>query len=342
MHFSKPDDSYYSVDELKLLNSQNLAVVVPCYNEENNVRIVVETMPDFVECIVLVNDASTDSTSVVLKELEDEHTRVVTIELLENEGVGGAIAAGYKYCNENGVFAAAVMAGDAQMDPYDLHQLFLPVLKGEANYVKGNRLLFDKAIDTIPKVRFFGNAGLSLLTKFASGYWDISDTQCGYTVVDHHILKTMNWDKMYKRYGQPNDLLIKLNIHDFVVRDILVKPVYNVGENSGIAISRVIFTISNIIFRGAIKRLFLKYVIYDFHPLILFFLFGLFTFLGSLYFMLVLLISYVLGEEVRELYLICGLFLFSTSFNSLFFSMWLDMEENKKLRAKTSRWSSYE
>lgn len=332
MHFKKPDVLDLDSTDRSLLEKSRIAVVVPCFNEENNLGVVVNTVPDYVDHIVLVDDKSTDRTLIIAKELLESNPKVVILELKENEGVGGAIAAGYEWCRDNDVDAAAVMAGDAQMDPYELPLLLCPVLNKVANYTKGNRLLYKDAFTLIPRVRFFGNSVLSLLTKFASGYWSVSDTQCGYTVADKDVLDTIDWQKMYKRYGQPNDLLISLNINDFVVKDIIVRPVYNVGEKSGIKISRVIFTISRVILKGAIRRLYWKYVVKDFHPLILFLAFGVSMFLIGAAFAAHVAFSFFGGASVPNVSLICALFSFGTAFNSLFFSMWLDMVEGKSLK----------
>lgn len=331
MHFKKPDVSDLEPAHKRLFEKSKIAVVVPCFNEEKNLGVVVNTVPEYIDHIVLVDDKSTDRTLALAKEMSISNPKVVVLELSENEGVGGAIAAGYEWCRDNHMHAAVVMAGDAQMDPHELPLLLVPVLNKSANYTKGNRLLYKEAFHMIPRVRFFGNSVLSLLTKFASGYWSISDAQCGYTVADKNVLSTIDWQKMYKRYGQPNDLLISLNINDFVVKDIIMRPVYNVGEKSGIKISRVIFTISRVILKGAIKRLYWKYVVKDFHPLILFFAFGMLMLLIGFMFLAHVVFSFFGGASVPNVSLICALFSFGTAFNSLFFSMWLDMVEGRNI-----------
>ena len=134
---------------------------------------------------------------------------------------------------DNNIDAAVVMAGDGQMDPKDLPLLLDPVVSGEVYYSKANRLIYQDTYSNIPKIRFFGNAIISLLTKIASGYWHISDSQTGYTVICKEA-------KTYKRYGQPNDLLVRLNVHNFIVKDVPLKPVYNVGERSKLKMRKVI------------------------------------------------------------------------------------------------------
>ncbi len=113
-----------------------------------------------------------------------------------------------------------------------------------------------------------------MLTKIASGYWHIADSQSGYTAINKKALRLVNWDKMYKRYGQPNDLLVLLNIFNLKVRDIYTEPLYDVGENSKLSIPRVIFTIPFLLFRRFLYRLKEKYIIRDFHPLVFFYASG--------------------------------------------------------------------
>src|SRR5262249_36871195 len=161
-----------------------------------------------------------------------------------------------------------VMAGDAQMNPSDMPNLLKPVLLDQVDYTKGNRLLHVQA-ERIPRVRFFGNAILSMLTKVASGYWHIADSQCGYTAIGSRALHTLDWDQMYKGYGQPNDLLVMLNAQDMRVRDVDVEPLYDIGERSGFRAHRMVWPIGRLLWRRFFWRLKWKYVVRDFHPLVL-------------------------------------------------------------------------
>lgn len=332
MHFSKPSDKDIDPDLLETLYAHKIGVVVPCHNEQVNIDVVVNTLPDYVNVIVIVNDVSTDDTVGRVEKLAEGDKRVVLLNHKENQGVGGAIATGYEWCRDNDMDAAVVMAGDAQMDPVELPSLLQPVLCDGVNYCKGNRLVYQQARHIIPGVRFFGNSVLSLATKLASGYWHVSDSQCGYTVVDRDILHGVDWQQMYKRYGQPNDLLVTLNIQNYRVRDVPVRPVYNIGEVSGIKIRRVIFTISNIIVRRGLERLWLKYVVYDFHPLVLFFLFGVSMAILSIFFAVSVIVNWINDGQAPVLSTLALLFSLSFSINSFFFSMWMDMEKNRNLR----------
>ncbi len=75
------------------------------------------------------------------------------------------------------------MAADNQMDPAELATLVEPVARGEVDYAKANRLVSGEAWRLIPRTRYLGNAILSLLTKIASGYWHVADSQAGYTAI---------------------------------------------------------------------------------------------------------------------------------------------------------------
>ncbi|MBW2093145.1 MAG: glycosyltransferase family 2 protein, partial [Deltaproteobacteria bacterium] len=253
-----------------------ICAVIPAYNEAGQIGKVIETMPDYIDHMVVVDDASRDETVEVVRNYQKDNHKIILLEHEANQGVGGAIATGYKWARDNGMDIAVVMAGDGQMDPRDLPALLDPVVEEGVDYTKGNRLFTGEAYSKIPKVRYYGNAFLSLLTKMSSGYWHVADSQSGYTAINAKALHTINWDKMYKRYGQPNDLLIRLNQYDFRVRDVQTRPVYNVGETSGIKLYRVVPKIVWILFRGFWQRFFFKYVIRDFHPLIFFYLLSFF------------------------------------------------------------------
>jgi len=332
MHISKPSDADVNPELLRILRAAKIAIVVPCFNEQRNIRTVIETIPDYCDAVVVVDDKSTDDTVAIARRSQEIDPRVVVLEHAINQGVGGAIASGYEWARDNGMDAAVVMAGDAQMDPAELPILLAPCLVDGVNYVKGNRLVYQQSRHIIPGIRFFGNSALSLLTKFASGYWHVSDSQCGYTVADRNVLKLVDWSKMYRRYGQPNDLLVSLNIQNFSVKDVPVRPIYGVGEVSGIKLRRVVFTISNVLMRRGLERLLLKYVVYDFNPLIFFVAFSFLTAILAFFFFVSVVIKWIATGEAPILSTLAFLFTVGFSFNSLFFSMWMDMEANKPLK----------
>ncbi len=315
-----------------MYRNQKISVVVPAHNEETQITRVIDTMPAFVDTIVIINDRSSDRTSEVIKAHPQYGTpKIVLIEHTVNQGVGGAIATGYKWSRDHGIDIAVVMAGDAQMNPADLPAILDPLVEGTVDYTKGNRLVTGEAIKKIPKVRFYGNSVLSLLTKIASGYWRVADSQTGYTGINARALAAIDWDHMYKRYGQPNDLLVKLNVAGMRVIDVPVEPVYNVGEKSGIVVRKVIFTIGSLLLRLFFWRLKEKYIIRNFHPLVFFYAFGFFALsLSALLFVRLIWLWGATGQ-VPEITFLTWLFSFSLSFNSFAFAMWFDYEENKHL-----------
>ena len=316
-----------------MFEGAKVAVVIPCYNEGHLVARVIETMPDFVDRLYLVDDRSSDDTADVIQRFVDaDPDRVRLIFHAVNLGVGGAIASGYRAALEDRMDVTVVMAGDAQMDPADLPAIVAPVARGECDYSKGNRLFTGDAWKIIPRVRYLGNSMISLLTKIASGYWHVADSQSGYTAIGLEALATIDWDKMYKRYGQPNDLLVRLNIHSFRVRDVTVRPVYGVGERSGIKPLRMIPRLSWLLFRLFLYRMGMKYVILDFHPLVFFYAIGLVLFpTGCLFGVYLLLVRMIVGPVAGTSALFAALMVI-TGLQFLLFAMWFDMDYNKDLK----------
>jgi len=314
-----------------MYKSRKIAVVVPSHNEETQIGRVVKTMPDIVDRIIIVNDASRDRTVDVVRSLIPDHPRIELIDLQVNVGVGGAIAAGYKWCRNNDIDVAVVMAGDGQMAPKDLVPVIEPVVDGCYDYSKGNRLFSGEAYRKIPRVRFFGNSVLSLLTKIASGYWHVADSQTGYTAISRRALQAIDWDLMYKRYGQPNDLLVRLNVENMHVVDVPIEPVYNIGEKSGIRIRKVIFTISWLLVRMFFWRLKEKYFIRTFHPLLFFYAFGAGMSVVALLFGIRVIALWLMRGAMPEISVLLTVFAASVGFNSLGFAFWFDFEANKDL-----------
>lgn len=316
-----------------MIDGRQIGVVVPCHNEEKLIGRVIDTMPEFVDRIYVVDDVSSDDTvHIVERYVQQQPGRITLLRHEHNQGVGGAIATGYKAARDEEMTVTAVMAGDAQMDPDDLMRVIKPVLNGDYDYSKGNRLFTGDAWKKIPHIRYLGNSFLSLLTKIASGYWHVADSQSGYTAINLPALKRINWDQMYKRYGQPNDLLVRLNIYNFRVCDVPIRPVYGIGEKSGIRPLRMIPRLAWLLFRLFLFRLVQKYVIRDFHPLLFFYLMGMILFPAGTILGVYLFISRIVSGPVAGTSALFSAFLIITGLQFLFFAMWFDMEYNRDLK----------
>ena len=364
-----------------MLNNKTIAVVVPAYNESKQIKMVLETIPDFVDRIIVVDDCSKDDTSNIVKEYfdnnisnisipsilkddvvlnaynkadielrerakkeidffipsevlnhDDENERIILIKHKKNGGVGAARATGYKWCKDHNIDCSASMDGDGQMDSSELESICSPIVEEGVDYVKGNRLIHESAWVIIPKIRFFGNSILSILTKIASGYWHVSDTQTGYTAISNHGLNSIPLYKIYKRYGMPNDMLIKLNIAFCSIREVKIKPVYAVGEKSKLNVLKVIFPILTLLIKGFFKRLWTKYLIRNFHPLFLLYNTAFLIFLSNSYFFYHLVINFIdTKSKTPTDFLIIFIFLTISGFQSLLFAMWMDIQDNERL-----------
>jgi glycosyltransferase involved in cell wall biosynthesis len=312
-----------------------VTVVIPAYNEERLLGRVLATMPAIVDRVIVVDDASRDGTDRILVEAKVQlHDRLCVIRHERNGGVGAAIVTGYKAALESARERelVAVMAGDAQMDPEELPLLLLPLVRDQADYTKGNRLFTGEAWKIIPRHRYLGNAALSLLTKIASGYWHVADSQSGYTAITAEALRVLQLDRLYKRYGFPNHLLVELNNYDFRVRDVPIRPVYNIGESSGIRLPRVVPTLSWLLVKCYFWRIKEKYIIRDFHPLVFFLALGLFLTGGGFLLGLYILYLRLTAGPVAPTAVIFDAFCLIMGMQMLFFAMWMDMEHNKGLK----------
>jgi len=310
-----------------------VGVVVPAYNEETQIDCVLETMPSFVDRVYVVDDGSSDATAEHVNEwAKKRHSKVELIRHAARSGVGAAITSGYKAALDGGMEVVAVMAGDGQMDPQELHLILDPVAEGKVAYSKGNRLTSGVAWQKTPKVRYLGNAFLSLLTKMASGYWHIADTQSGYTAISADALRMLDLDGMYRSYGYPNDMLVRLNVHNLRVSDVHITPRYGIGERSKMKVSKVIPTVTLLLIRGFFYRMFEKYVIRDFHPLVFFYALGTLLTLFGLGLGLVELWAKVTRDDVAVATIVLVALLMISGLQLLLFAMWFDMEYNKELR----------
>jgi glycosyltransferase involved in cell wall biosynthesis len=315
-----------------MIEGKRIGVVVPAYNEERLLAETLASVPGFVDRIIVVDDASRDGTAGRAHEAADRDPRIVVLSRERNGGVGAAIVTGYKRAIEERIDVTCVMAADNQMDPDDLEHLVAPVARGEVDYAKANRLVSGQAWQLIPHHRYLGNAVLSLLTKIASGYWHVADSQSGYTAIGLPMLEQLDLDRVYTRYGFPNDMLVHLNVWNARVRDIPSRPVYGVGERSGIRLHRVVPSISWLLFKGFWWRLLHKYVIRDFHPLVFFYLLGVLMSVLGLALGIAEVVLRLMGNQITAatIVLVALLLIFGSQFT--LFAMWFDMESNKDLR----------
>jgi glycosyltransferase involved in cell wall biosynthesis len=315
-----------------MYREKSVAVVIPAYNEEKLIGKVLQSIPLFVDHIVVVDDGSTDSTNEVLESLIQKEPRLTVIRHHENKGPGAAHATAYLWCRDKDVDVVAGMDGDAQMDPEDLPSLLDPIVEDRADYTKGNRLITGEAWQKIPKLRYLGNGALTFLTKIASGYWHVTDSQTGYNAIKKEALQMIPIEKIFPGYGWPNDLLVTLNIYGMRVMDVPINPVYGIGEKSGFSLYGVLFPLFFLIFRLFFKRMVQKYVIRDFHPLILFYTLGSIVLFLDIPLGLRLLIFWGRDGRIPPINALAILFCTIIGFQSILFGMLFDMEANRDLK----------
>ncbi|MFZ5945161.1 MAG: glycosyltransferase family 2 protein [Bacillota bacterium] len=315
-----------------MLQNKNIGVIVPAYNEERLIGKVFDTMPEYVDTIIVINDGSKDRTKEIILNYMSRDKRIILIDHEKNKGLGQSLIDGYVKSRALNLDVVAVMAGDAQMDPSDLINVAKPIIDGQADYVKGNRLLMENVYNIMPKYRFWGNSFLTFLTKFATGYWHIIDPQCGYTAISKEALKKIRIEQMIKGYGYNADILNMLNLVNAKVKDVEIKPVYG-EEQSKIKLSTYIPNVSLLLLKLFVKRMVKKYLIREFHPLVFFYLF---SFICNIIIGLPLIIRFFTIYFSLGIAPTTTLSILSTSFMmgyfSFFFGMWLDMEDNKALK----------
>ncbi|MFH1531514.1 MAG: glycosyltransferase family 2 protein [Pseudomonadota bacterium] len=235
-----------------MYHGQSIGVVIPAFNEERFIPRTLGTMPGFVDRVAVVDDGSRDGTADQVREIGDP--RVVLIRHDQNRGVGGAILTGYRHLLDAGLDVLVVMAGDGQMDPADLPALLDPVIEGTADHTKGNRLYHPDTPRVMPAWRLVGNVALSLLTRITAGYPDVVDSQCGYTATRAEILSAVDLDRVYPRYGFPNDLLAHLHSAGARVAHVQVRPIYE-GQSTGLRPLTAVPALSWVLARSWVLRL---------------------------------------------------------------------------------------
>ncbi|MBI3032861.1 glycosyltransferase family 2 protein [Candidatus Woesearchaeota archaeon] len=314
-----------------MYQNKKVCLVIPAYNEKRLIKPTLTHVPDTIDRIYVIDDASTDGMGDVVKEVMKKDKRISLIQHKKNKGVGAGIITGYNYALKEGYDIAVVIGGDYQMDLGDLPNFLDPLINDEADYTKGNRFLYAKGIpDVMPSHRLFGNSMLSLMTKIASGYYKVFDTMDGYTAINKKALEVVDWKNAWKGYGYPAEFLIRLNAYGLKVKDVPRRAIYLKGERqSQIKVVKYMLKVMPMLMRGFFWRLGNKYVLRDFHPLVFFYIMGLMLFpLGLLLgFWIMYRLTFNLGISINWA-ILCAL-LVITGFQSILFAMFFDMEQSK-------------
>lgn len=311
-----------------MYKGHRIGVVVPAFNEQELILETLGGMPDYVDQIFFIDDCSTDNTYELVLKRQKEDCRIRIIAHEVNMGLGKSLVDGYVASKETDIDITVVMAGDNQMHPHDLPNLLDAIIDSGYDYAKGNRLLHAN-IHSMPTYRFLGNSILTILTKFATGYYRLMDPQCGYTAIRNIVLKRIPIQSMTRGYGYNADILCMLNIQRFRVADIEVRPVYD-REKSKIKIWKYIPKTSWILTKLFFYRLWHRYIVLDFHPLVLFYLFAfLNTILLIVPFSLRLVYLWSKYGEFPSNTMTIVIFSILMTFQSILFAIWMDMDYNK-------------
>ncbi|MGB9799736.1 MAG: glycosyltransferase family 2 protein [Thermanaerothrix sp.] len=245
------------------LNGTKIAVIIPAYNVEKHILEVISTLPSYISFIIVIDDASTDRTYEIVANLARKDERIRLIKHHLNQGVGGAMVSGFKKALELDADICVKMDGDGQMDPSYLPNLVNPLINGEADYTKGNRFRDFSALKSMPTLRRFGNLVLSFLVKAATGYWNIFDPTNGFIAIRKEVLLELPMENIEKTYFFETSMLANLYLINAKITDIPIPARYG-NEQSNLKISRVVIEFPPKLIGILIRRILLKYFLFDF------------------------------------------------------------------------------
>lgn len=259
-----------------MYREKKVAYVIPARNEEKLILDTLKAIPAFVDTVYVVDDASTDKTAETVLGYSDKRVKLLRHEV--NQGPGAAIITGYKKARDENFDIAVVCGGDNQMPLDQTTNLIDPILDGKADYTKGNRFMEGgEKLKDMPVTRVIGNTIISLLTKIASGYYKIFDVVDGFTAINKKALHAVDWDRAWKKYGYPMDFLVRMNVYKFKVLDIPRRTIYLPGvRQSQIKGLNYALRVSPMLLKNYFYRLYKRYMIGDFHPLIFMYFAGIF------------------------------------------------------------------
>jgi len=261
---------------MKLFKNHSIAVVIPCYKVENQIEKVVAQIPDYVTSLILVNDASPDKTGEILERLANENSKITVLHHSKNQGVGGAMISGFQEAVKQKHEAVIKIDGDGQMNIAYFEKMVTAIFEEKYNFAKGNRFFDRKMLRKMPAIRQIGNLGMSFLIKMASGYWKIFDPANGFFCMHTSLLKKIDFNRLSKRFFFESSLLIELYYAGAKIKDIAMPAIY-AEEKSNLSVWKTFFSFPPKLFKAFVRRIWLRYFIYDFNIITIVF----FNFLGE-------------------------------------------------------------
>jgi len=251
----------------------DIAAVIPAYGVERDIQFVMGGLPDYIKHIIVVNDASPDSSAELVTVAAQKDKRITLISHTQNQGVGGAMVSGFRKALELGAQIVIKLDGDGQMDPVHIPALIKPLIQGKADYVKGNRFRDFQSLQQMPIIRRVGNLGLSFLTKAATGYWGIFDPTNGFFAIRAEVLAQLSFEKIDRRYFFETSMLANLYLLGALVMDVSIPARYR-NETSNLSIRRTLIEFPFKLLVTFFRRILLKYYIYDFSMMSLYLIIG--------------------------------------------------------------------
>ena len=315
-----------------MYRGKRIALVIPAYNESRLIGPTLAATPELVDRVIVVDDASTDDMGRVVREHAERDARIELVRHDTNRGPGAGIITGYKRVVADGFDVAVVVGGDNQMPLDQMTRLLDPIVDGRADYTKGNRFMRGGSLammpSDMPMTRVIGNMIITMLTKVASGYYKVADVVEGYTAIGRDALEQVDWDRAWPGYGYPMDFLIRLNAHGLRVLDVPRRAIYLPGERqSQIKGVRYALRVSPMLLRGFFWRLWTKNVLWDFHPLVFFYFFGMALLTGGTAYGGFLVWEQIAGLGVSGPRAVLAALLIITGLQFLLFGMLFDMQE---------------
>lgn len=199
--------------------------VIPAYNEEKNIGQVIDSVKEFVDDVVVVDDGSSDNTSKIVSE-----NGATLLRHLINRGQGAALQTGNEYALAHSADIVVHFDADGQFSAAEIEEMIKPIVAEGYDVVLGSRFLGKKT--NMPFLKRYLIIPLARLINFLLFAVNLSDPQSGFRALNKQAIRKITIEQ--SGWAHCSEILGKVKTNKLKVKEVPITVTYSkFGRNLG-------------------------------------------------------------------------------------------------------------